>query len=344
LNEILIQNLLAHLNKHGKLIALEELQTVDGFESNTIQMLLPFVQIKAAEAIPDPNFHMLLHEGKSSWLLRSSRIIEQQSGYSDQRVNPYLGSPYSFYSRYRFVYYKRLSFGITAEKDPGEEFFRGSQKRGFDFYSAHLYLTDYKRFKQLAIGDYQAQFGQGLTFWSGLAFGGGLGISGLKRAAKGLSPYTSAQEDLFLRGVGVTSEFKDLQLTLFYSRRAIDANLDEDEGRLSSFYGNGLHRTTTELEKRSVASEQIMGSHLSWKKDRYQIGLTAVERKLSIPLEKADQIYRQFDSPEQRQANFGTDYQFYLANLLFFGETSYSANGGIASLTGLLWLPAKGVG
>ena len=59
---------------------------------------------------------------------------------------------------------------FTGEKDAGEEFFQGSQKNGFDFYSAHLFVQGFGTIKQLAIGDFQAQFGQGLTFWSGLAF------------------------------------------------------------------------------------------------------------------------------------------------------------------------------
>ncbi len=82
----------------------------------------------------------------------------------------YLGSPYKLYTRYRYRYRHNLSFGFTAEKDEGEEFFRGTRTKGFDFYSAHLFVRNIGRLKALAIGDYQAQFGQGLTFWNGLGF------------------------------------------------------------------------------------------------------------------------------------------------------------------------------
>jgi len=45
---------------------------------------------------------------------------------------------------------------MTMEKDPGEEFFRGSNRVGFDFYSAHLYYRNISRtVKALAFGDYQ---------------------------------------------------------------------------------------------------------------------------------------------------------------------------------------------
>ncbi|MEZ4759397.1 MAG: hypothetical protein R2810_06365 [Flavobacteriales bacterium] len=51
----------------------------------------------------------------------------------------YLGPSYKLYTRYRFRYRQNISFGITAEKDEGEEFFTGAQPDGFDFYSAHLF-------------------------------------------------------------------------------------------------------------------------------------------------------------------------------------------------------------
>ena len=115
----------------------------------------------------------------------------------------YLGDRNRIYTRYKYNYGNHISFGITAEKDAGEEFFKGSQPNGFDFYSAHFFLRNQGKIKQLAIGDYQAQFGQGLTFWSGLAFGKSADIMLVKRSAVGLKPYTSADENLFMRGAGI---------------------------------------------------------------------------------------------------------------------------------------------
>ena len=43
-----------------------------------------------------------------------------------------------------------------------------SQPKGFDYYSAHAYFGNYGIVKHAIVGDYQAQFGQGLTFWTGL--------------------------------------------------------------------------------------------------------------------------------------------------------------------------------
>ena len=98
------------------------------------------------------------------------------------------------------------------EKDPGEEFFTGSKKQGFDFYSGHFFMKNFGVLKALAVGDYQAQFGQGLTFWSGLAFGKSADAIGIKRNAVGLRPYTSVDENRFLRGVATTVGFKNFEI------------------------------------------------------------------------------------------------------------------------------------
>lgn len=349
LNEIQIQNLLKHREENGDLLAFEELQSVKGFDIGSIQLIKPFVKIGQEDFIPNPPLSILLKEGNSSFFVRSSRILEKKRGYQNQPnqvAKTYLGSPYSLYSRYRFQYYNRLSIGITAEKDAGEEFFRGSQKKGFDFYSAHLYLTQYKKFKQIVLGDFQAQFGQGLTFWSGLAFGGGLGVASIKRIGKGLTPYTSVQEDLFLRGGGACMQVGKFELTGFTSLKLIDANLQIDpilnREFATSIYGNGLHRTENELRKKRALTETVYGTHLRFQQAKAQIGLTAVHRRLGVHLIPSEEIYKKFEGEGRNQFNLGIDYTYYLSNVLLFGEISRSSNGGIARLNGFVWMPAKG--
>ena len=47
LTSIQINNLLGHLEENGKLMTLEELQTVEGFDSEVIKLLLPFVKVSS---------------------------------------------------------------------------------------------------------------------------------------------------------------------------------------------------------------------------------------------------------------------------------------------------------
>ncbi|TVQ18567.1 MAG: helix-hairpin-helix domain-containing protein, partial [Bacteroidetes bacterium] len=150
LNDIQINNLIEHRNRFGNLISMMELQAIDGFDLETIRRIQPFVTVSEVVERRRFNISDILERGNSQYFLRYQQLFEEQRGFSpidpeDLEANPnarYLGSPYRLYSRYRFSYYNNLSIGITAEKDPGEEFFQGSQPYGFDFYSAHFYLRD----------------------------------------------------------------------------------------------------------------------------------------------------------------------------------------------------------
>jgi len=342
LSELQISALIAHREKYGKLLAFEEFLSIPAFEATTIRLIRPFCTLKQSQHYPDPSLSMLMSEGKSSFFLRHSRTLQKAKGYEDE--NSYLGSRDKIYSRYRFQYNRRLSLGFSAEKDPGEAFLQGDQKEGFDFYSAHLFIQDWQGFDKLALGDFQAQYGQGLTYWSGLAFSGGVGVAGLKRVGIGLSPYTSVQENSFLRGLGVERSIGEFQLSGFVSRLKEDGSVESSAGilRISGFPGNGLHRTESEIERKQQVLNYQAGAHLAYKNSKVEIGLTAAGRRLSHQPAEASPLYRKFNQGQTEQFNMGVDYTFYLSNLLLFGETARSNTGGIASLNGLLWAGSRG--
>ncbi len=173
-----IRNFLEYRRKYGNLLSIYELPYIPGWDIETTDAILPFIVVEPDQGREKITFKKLLRYGKHDLMIRYQRVLETQKGYGD--ISPedlaaspnsrYLGSPDKLYMKYRYRYSDRVSFGVTGEKDSGEEFFRGSQSDGFDFYSAHLFLSDFGPIKDLAIGDYQARFGQGLTFWTGLGF------------------------------------------------------------------------------------------------------------------------------------------------------------------------------
>ena len=111
----------------------------------------------------------------------------------------------------------KLQFGITMEKDAGEPFFRKGNKYGFDFYSAHIFLQNVSVFKAIAVGDYQLSFGQGLAMNTGFAMMKPQNSVSIYKHASGLRPYSSANENNYMRGIATTINCKVLDLTLFYS-------------------------------------------------------------------------------------------------------------------------------
>ncbi len=349
LTDIQINNLLRHIEQHGKLVAIYELQTVEGFDQHTIMTIIPFVTID--ESHPRRHFSRdnLIRDGEHVFFLRYQQLLEEQLGFSEidpeeLEANPntrYLGSPYRLYSRYRFTWYRNISLGFTAEKDPGEEFFKGTQPYGFDYYSAHLHLQDFGRLKSFSLGDFQAQFGQGLSFWSGMGFGKSTEAIGIKKNAMGLRPYTSVDENNFLRGAGATVSFGSLEITGFYSSKNRDANVLEYDSlghaiSITSLQQTGMHRTPRELEGKHAVKEVITGGHLRFNRQRISMGFTAYHMSLDALYRRRLSFYNQFEFSDNRHHGYSIDYSFLTRNLNIFGETAMDANGHIAFLNGFM--------
>ena len=351
-SDIQINNLLSHIENNGKLMTLEELQTIQGFDLATIRMITPFVKVSADVDSPQLSLNELLKNGENQYFVRVERVLEEKKGFSPTTDSALLASPNSrykgdrnrYFTRYKYNYGNHISFGFTAEKDAGEEFFKGSQSKGFDYYSAHFFLRNQGKIKQLAIGDYQAQFGQGLTFWSGLAFGKSADIMLVKRSAVGLKPYTSADENLFMRGAGITLAFDEIEITSFYSLNSVDANinsadstlLDDDVSVITSFQQTGFHRTKSEIEDKDAIIKQTMGGHLAYKTRKLNIGFTGVYNEIDANFNPNLITYNQFRNNDSKQTNLGIDYNWLYKNFNFFGELAKSTNGGTALVTGAL--------
>ena len=164
LNAYQIDKLLLHIEKNGKLLSYLELQTVAGFDVQTIQNLLPFISINTSVTSKQ-----LLANIKQYIMVRDQFYLQEQKGYvpdEDGDIH-YLGNTHRTYLKYRLKN-NYLQAGITAEKDAGENFSGSNQPYGFDFYSAHLQAKKIGKIKNVIIGDYQMNFGQGLTMQSGM--------------------------------------------------------------------------------------------------------------------------------------------------------------------------------
>ncbi len=295
----------------------------------------------------------MFKDGKHELVVRFQRILEKQAGYfkpdSITKVKKpnsyYLGDPNRYFARYRFQYNNNVSVAISGEKDAGEEFFKGTQKNGFDFYSGHIAIRNIKFIKTLVVGDYQATFGQGLTLWQGFAFGKSASPMNVKRFGVGIKPYYSFDENRFFRGVAGTFRVKNFELTGLASYKKIDANATEvdtltngeiDVVGVSSLEVSGLHNTNNLMIDKGTINQTIFGGNLAYNKRNLHIGVTAQNMNLSAALIKTPSLYNQFDF--QGKSNFvgGVDYNYIFRNANLFGEYSMSANGGKAFCQGLI--------
>jgi hypothetical protein len=282
--------------------------------------------------------------------LRYQTTPEAKNGYSSvpdsilaTSNSYYYGNQDHYYSRFRYSYRTNLSLGITGEKDPGEEFFKGAQKNGFDFYSAHAFFKGGKYLRAVAIGDYQVQIGQGLNFWSGYAFGKTADVTNIKKTANPIRPYTSVDETRFMRGAAIDLGFGDFSLTTFASLKKVDASvladsLYDDLEFVSSINLSGLHRTNSEIERKNALTEKIAGSNLRYRNRNFQFGIAGVYQGYDKDFNKSVQPYNQFDFRGKEMLSISGDYSFVLKNFNFFGEASRSSySGAWANLHGVLF-------
>ncbi|HQU56711.1 MAG TPA: helix-hairpin-helix domain-containing protein, partial [Chitinophagaceae bacterium] len=191
LSDLQIDNLISYRKIFGDFISIYELQAVPSLDIQTIRELLPFVSVHSATPI-NVEFGKRLKGGEHSFLLRGTQVLEKSKGFDKSTSGTkYLGSRQRILFRYKYRYKNLLQFGILGDKDAGEQFFKGAQKQGFDFYSFHLFARNLGIIKALALGDFTVNLGQGLTQWQSLAFKKSVNVMGVKRQSATLRPYSS---------------------------------------------------------------------------------------------------------------------------------------------------------
>jgi hypothetical protein len=337
-----IKNFLEYRKLFGELLAVEELQAIPAWNVETIKQLLPYVKVENQLSL-DENFLKRWRGGDHHFLLRVSQVTEKSIGFeapSDSASSHYLGSPQRFFFRYTYNYRNLLQYGILGDKDAGEQFFRGYQRYGFDFYSFHFFAKKAGLMKAIALGDFTVNMGQGLIQWQGLAFTKTADALAIKRQSGVLNPYHSAGEFNFHRGVGLTLSKGPWQITGFLSIKKISTNLVHDtisrEDEISSFENSGYHRTRAENDDRNNTGETAIGGNINFSTSSWHIGINSVYYHFSKPVQKQDQPYNLFAIRGNSWSDFSADYSYTYHNLHCFGEAAIDKRGHQAFVNGFL--------
>ncbi len=350
LSPVQIQNLIDYKNLLGKLINIYELQAVPGWDIATIQKIRGYVVVNDDPAI-FTSLKKRMHGGDNTLLARLSQVLEKSQGYKIDPAagkNYYQGSPQKLFLRYRYNYKNLLQYGIIAEKDAGEQFFKGSQKQGFDFYSAHFFLSKAGIIKSLALGDFTVNMGQGLTQWMSLAFKKGPDVLSTKRQADILRPYNSAGEINFHRGVGLTLAKGKWEATLFGSYKNVDANFITDtsqtaEDFVSSLQISGFHRTKSEVADKGIQKQLAFGGNFSYLIKRLHVGINAIQYNFKYPLQKQADPYNLYALSGKSFGNYSVDYGYTYKNMHFYGEAAATDKKYTAFINGILISTAANV-
>jgi DNA uptake protein ComE-like DNA-binding protein len=350
LNPIQIQNLISYRSLFGKFVDIYELQAIPNWNIELIQKLRPYVSVNDKTELLNSITHRL-KGGDHSILLRAAQTLEKSKGFlidSSTATNFYPGSLQKLLLRYKYQFKNLLQYGIVGEKDAGEQFFKGKQKQGFDFYSAHFFARNMGIVKSLALGDFTVNLGQGLTQWQSLAFKKSADVINIKRESDILRPYNSAGEINFHRGAGVTFAKKNWAATIFASYKKIDANFVTDTAQsqddlISSLQTSGYHRTKSETADKSIQTQLAFGGNLAYRYKKLHVGINGIHYKFKLPLKKSNEPYNLYALTGKSFGNYSIDYSYTYKNIHFFGEAATTTNSYKAFVNGILISAASAV-
>lgn len=345
LSETEIEKILEYRDQTGDLYSIYELYHIEGLDSGRINYLIPFVTVGDSKKDEDTLslFHRIANEGKNSFILRYSRLLEKKQGFKN-RNDPgtlisqryYTGSPEQVYGRLAFNVPGDMKIGLTFEKDPGEAYFINPSKKMyfFDHYAGHVQLINRGLLKNLIIGDFTFHAGQGLIAGNNFFLGkGSESVSTVKRFDGGLKPYQGATESGFFRGLGVTLGNNRWEISGYVSRKAADAILDHVtdtiETVITSVLETGYHRTPLEIERRKnifEISAGIKAAYFSGYKN-FTIGMAGMIDHFNFPVMRNPTYYNQYEFSGSNLKSLSLYYDYYKGKWDVFGEVAWSGKG-----------------
>lgn len=324
LSDFQIQSLWDYIQTNGKILSIYELQMIPGFEKEDVDRMLSFITI--AKPSEDIQIKNLIATGTHELIAKTGTVLETPRGYKRSSTSRYLGSKYSAYMRYTFQSKDKLEWGLITDKDAGEPFFKGENQKGFDYLSGYIALSNVFKVKKLVLGDFDAQFGQGLTFWSNLSTGKSSDPMGIRKRARGLVKHTSTNENTFLRGFGVTVPIKKFDFTVFVSSKKIDASIEDSlingETYFSSLSESGLHRTPAEMGNKDALYELISGGNVFYNGKKIKAGITYSNVRIDGKYMVDSTLYKLYGPSVEGRSNVGLSVEGFIKNHHIFGEAA----------------------
>ncbi len=295
--------LLKYIDLHGALLTIYELNGIEGFDYPDLLKWLPYLEVK-----PIKNgkalFKNFFSFSDQQLLIRDIRTIEDQKGYSDEVKSPYLGSPDHLSFKYSFKSNDWFQLAISGEKDAGETFFKGENKKGFNLYSYHLQIKNVWVIRKLIIGDYRVHFGQGLIMGNGLNMSGNSEVQIIKPSLQGVSVMN---ETPLLKGISCEIGNHKIQGVLF-----------------------GGYQLVAD----SVVGAMFGGS-VKWNTQLLRLGVHFVQANHKEYVPFSEKWYQKGGFAGYVNQNISIDHQLILGSTLLFGEWGFSVNGGYGILQGI---------
>lgn len=354
LSDSQIDNILAFRKKYGVFLSPDELLLVPGIGKRDLTNVRQFLYTgkvqfgQRLKAVRSGTVQELITRGKINFPRQegykrySPGDFKTEEQYLRKMKSRFQGIPLGTLIRYKAQVYEHLQMGLTLENDPGEAYFTRYQKTGFDFCSVYAAVSTERWMRRLILGDYRLQWGQGLVAWSGFASGKSAVALGNEKSARGIVPYSSTDENNFLRGMALSLQpAPNLNTEVFFSGKRTDGNildkdrLSEEDMLTASLYQSGYHRNMNECDKKHTLKEWTTGASVSWNTSYFKAGLHALYYHFKPGMEVGDKIYQRYNDDGQNRLLTGIDYKTGFRSLYLFGETAWSEKGEVATLNGI---------
>lgn len=359
-----INSIVNFLKYNRPIVTVYELRNVRNLSFRTIQIIIPFFYVedgrlgksnrhttKRGESensySPLNRLSNALKYGRHEIQIRLDKTLTPRAGYGHftdsilQRYpnRKYRGEDYYNSIRYSLKYRDKIQMGFTAEKDAGEPFLKQDYPKGYDHYGFHLIINDIGKLKTLALGDYRLSFGQGLILNNDYLGSKSWRINNVTRRTLKPKRHFSTAEYGFFRGGAALFELGNISLTTFYSNKHIDANISEN-GNITSFKVDGLHRTPLEMSKKRNTREQVAGTNINYRKNRFQTGISALYHTYSKMYNPTLKEYNKFYLRDSHNFNASVDYSYQLPGFIIAGEAAVAKNGSVATINSMQYRPS----
>ena len=328
LTEFQVRVLADYIKKKGDVVSLYEIALLPAFDRFTAMLMAPYVNLEPSD------IKSISSSGRTTLIMtattRFSRTDSEEAGFRSLVKIKHEG--------------RSLSYGVTAENDPGEPFtFNGAL--GPDFLSGYLMYHGKGVIDRIIIGDYTLRFGEGLMANSGSWQGSWLSSPSFMTGRSAVTQYTSSDENNFLRGVSCLLGNTARGAVIFASSNRIDARIqyDDDSNKVAvtNLVKGGIHVSVGEREAQNTLTESVAGLHLSWGTDKIRAGVTSSMTWFSLQFQpdtiKVENITA---FAGDRLLNVAFDFKAGTGPLLFFTETAVSFPGSWAATCGIRAKPS----
>ena len=231
---VIARKIVSLREKVGRFRSLVNLSVIEGVDYELLKKIAPYVTI-AAKGVP---FWIPL-EGRA-------RLVGQTSARKFRDVH--------FYTRAISRPSQRIELAYVTDKDEGESTLG-------DFQAGYLTVRSEALLSSVSMGDFSAEFGQGLVLWAPQGFYRGYeAVSQTNRSGAGVHGYRSTLENGALRGAHAKLKGKGLSFETLFSRSKLDAYLNDD-GTVRTLAETGYHREAWELRGKDVLTETMFAFH-----------------------------------------------------------------------------------